>query len=231
MYLAAVEPALRRIRAATSAALSRGSRGELDIATLPSFGMRWLAPRLVQLTSRHPDVVVNFAAWSFPFSFAHENFDAAIHFGLPDWPGAEHDLLFHEEAIPVCLPSRLAQSPIERPEDVLGWPLLVQASRRDAWEQWFALAGMAETPPAPSASFDHFMMLAQAAAAGTGIALVPRFLVEPELAEGKLASPLPIALRGERAYYLVYPADRPMKPALSQFRAWLLAEAKSAGVG
>ncbi|MBW8911949.1 MAG: LysR family transcriptional regulator, partial [Sphingomonas sp.] len=106
-YMAAISPALDSIRAATAEALSRQSNLELNIATLPSFGMRWLAPRLPALATRHPELIINFAAKSFPFDFAGEDFDAAIHFGPADWPEATHDLLFHEEAIPVCAPSRL----------------------------------------------------------------------------------------------------------------------------
>lgn len=228
-YVKAIKPALERIRSATLSALTRRPDRELNIATLPSFGMRWLAPRLVQLTSRHPEIIVNFAARSFPFSFGDEPFDAAIHFGLPDWHGARHDLLFREEAIPVCSPALLTAMPIEHASDVLKWPLLVQSSRRDAWTQWLGVAGVEQTPPPPSASFEHFLMLAQAAVAGAGVALIPKFLVESELAENKLVSPLPISLSGEAAYYLVTPADRPVSAALAHFRTWLLEQARSSG--
>lgn len=226
-YADAIAPALDRIRAATAAAIARQPDRELNIATLPSFGMRWLAPRLPRLTARHPDIVVNFAARSFPFSFADEPFDAAIHFGLPDWPGARHELLFREQAIPVCAPARLAEQPIATPEDILSWPLLVQSSRRSAWSQWLRAAGSDAQAPAPSGSFEHFLMLAQAAAAGSGIALIPRFLIEPELAAGALVSPLPVALSNEEAYYLVYPDDRPASPALTQVSAWMIGEARA----
>jgi LysR family transcriptional regulator, glycine cleavage system transcriptional activator len=226
-YLAAIEPALERIQTATAAALVRSATRELNIATLPSFGMRWLAPRLPRLTARHPDIVVNFAARTAPFRFADEAFDAAIHFGLPDWCDATHDLLFREQALPVCAPDRLARQPIEKPEDVLSWPLLVQSSRRDAWAQWLRLAKVDHAAPAPAGSFEHFLMLAQASAAGAGIALIPRFLIETELAEGTLTCPLDIPFESEKAYYLVSPASLPPSDELQQFRAWLIGEASA----
>ncbi|HEY0315749.1 MAG TPA: LysR substrate-binding domain-containing protein [Sphingomonas sp.] len=224
-YADIVGPALDRIRAATANAIARRPESELSIATLPSFGMRWLAPRLPGLTARYPDIVINIAARSFPFDFAEEPFDAAIHFGLPDWPGARHELLFREEALPVCSPARLAAQPIDTPRDVLNWPLLAQSSRPRAWGQWFALAGLDIVLPAPSGTFEHFLMLAQAAAAGSGMALIPRFLIEPELAAGTLVTPLPIALSSEEAYYLVYPERRIEITAFRHVRAWLLEEA------
>ncbi|MGY4395322.1 LysR family glycine cleavage system transcriptional activator [Sphingomonas sp. UYAg733] len=224
-YMKAIGPALEGIRAATANALSKQSDLELNIATLPSFGMRWLAPRLPALNSKHPDIIVNFSAKSHPFYFSEERFDAAIHFGLPTWLDASHDLLFHEEAVPVCSPARLAQHPIAAPESVLTWPLLVQSSRRDAWSQWLAVAGVDRPVPAPSGSFEHFLMLAQAAAAGAGLALIPRFLIEPELADGTLVIPFDITLRTEEAYYLVLPINRTLPSRLAQFRAWIVNEA------
>lgn len=224
-YVKEIRPALDRIRGATEAALRKGEDRELSIATLPSFGMRWLAPRLPSLTAAYPSLVINFEARSFPFDFSDESFQAAIHFGLPNWSGARHDLLFHEVTIPVCAPAMLARRPIAAPEDLLDWPLLVQSTRRQAWQGWFKGAGIEAEVPAPSASFEQFLMLAQAAAAGAGIALIPRFLIEPELASGSLVSPLPHSQHGEEAYYLVTPEDQPGSKTLDDFRAWVLQEA------
>ncbi|QDH33680.1 LysR substrate-binding domain-containing protein [Porphyrobacter sp. YT40] len=226
-YLKAIGPALEQIRAATAAAISGRSDKELNIATLPSFGMRWLAPRLPRLTARHPDIIVNFSARTFPFSFAHEAFDGAIHFGDIDWPGGAPELLFHEESILVCAPDRLRRQPIAKVADLLEWPLLVQAERRSAWKIFLDRAGVDQEPPAPSASFEHFLMLAQAAAAGAGAALIPKFLIGPELAAGTLVSPLAETLAAEHGYYFVVPEGQPLSPSLTIFRDWLLEEART----
>ncbi|NOW44950.1 DNA-binding transcriptional LysR family regulator [Novosphingobium sp. SG751A] len=226
-YLKSIEPALNQIRVATGAAISQKSDRELNIATLPSFGMRWLAPRLPRLNALFPDLIVNFSARSYPFAFEEEIFDAAIHFGEEDWPNAVHHLLFREVSIPVCAPTRLASQPINLPEDVLNWPLLVLGTRRGAWMDWLSAAGVDRAPPPPSGSFEHFLMLAQAAEAGAGIALIPRFLIEDELASGALVSPSPIALENENAYYLVFPSSEASRSSLNDFRAWLLEEARA----
>lgn len=222
-YAEAIGPALDRIRGATTRLLNRRPATELDIATLPSFGMRWLAPRLPGFTAEHPELVVNFAARSRDFDFAQENFDAAIHFGHADWPGADHHFLFREAAIPVCAPAWLAANPITVPDDIRGKPLLFQSSRRDAWAQWFRAAGL-DPPAGGGPAFEHFLMLAQAAAAGAGIALIPSFLIEPELASGALVSPLDRPLSTDEAYYLVHPAGMAGGP-LGAFVAWIVREA------
>ncbi len=224
-YADEIIPALDRIRRATGRLAGRRPDNALAVATLPSFGMRWLAPRLPGLTAEHPELVVDFAARSFPFAFADEDFDAAIHFGRPDWPGATHEYLFRETAIPVCSPAWLAEHPVASAADLLGRPLLFQSSRRTAWARWFAAAGIerAEVPAGPT--FEHFLMLAQAAAAGSGVALIPSFLIGPELATGTLVRPIDLPLTTDEAYYLVYPEAIEPGAALRHFRDWILREA------
>ena len=48
-------------------------------------------------------------------------------------------------------------------------------------------------------------MCIRAAQVGCGVALLPRFLVEEELAEGKLVIPWQHAMPSQDAYYLAYP--------------------------
>ncbi|WP_454719039.1 LysR substrate-binding domain-containing protein [Caulobacter segnis] len=224
-YAAAIAPALDVIRRATAKALAPRSDRTVNLATLPSFGMRWLAPRLPHLTSRHPDLLVNFAARTDEFDFAQEPFDAAIHFGRPDWPGAKHDLLFRERSIPVVAPQLIGG--LKTPADLARLPLLTQSFRQDAWARWFDLAGVSPRPALRAGpSFAHFLMLAQAAAAGAGAALIPSFLIEPELASGALVQAFDLPMSGQEAYYLVYPADRSDNLGFAQLRDWIIEESR-----
>lgn len=224
-YMEAIGPALQRIRQATAQMIDRTERGAITIATLPSFGMRWLAPRLPGLTTKQADLVVNFAARSDMFEFATSPYDAAIHFGLPDWPGVTHDLLFREQALPVAAPAMRDALAGEGPEALLDRPLLHLTTRPQAWQRWFAAAGVDAPPITPEPSFEHFLMLAQAAAAGAGAALVPTFLIEPELQSGALVRLSDQSVSGQEAYYLVYPPERLANRRFRDFRDWLLAEA------
>jgi len=225
-YAEEIRPALDRIRRATRRVAARRAQGALRIATLPSFGMRWLAPRLPGLSALHPDLVVDFASRSDPFDFAQEEFDAAIHYGLPEeWPGVAQDYLFREQMVPVCAPDWLAANGLRSPADLLGKPLLSQSSRRDAWARWFAAAGVEAGPLPPGPAFEHFLMLAQAVVAGAGVALIPSFLIRPELEAGSLLIPFDRPLSSEQAYYLVYPTGLGGHPGLARFRAWMLASA------
>jgi DNA-binding transcriptional LysR family regulator len=224
-YAEAIAPALAAIRVATARVIARPDENALSIATLPSFGMRWLAPRLGRLTRDMPELVINVAARVHEFDIDAEGFDAAIHFGAPTWHGVEHDPLFREQSIVVSAPGLLAERRIETPADLLQVPLLAQAERRGAWRQWFAAAGVDEGAKTEGPIFEHFLMVAQAAAGGAGAALLPEFMIEPELESGALVRLFDQPLESEGSYYLVYPADRLTRPAFARFRAWILAEA------
>lgn len=73
-----------------------------------------------------------------------------------------------------------------------------------------------------------FSMLAQAARHEMGVALIPPFLIQRELAEGSLVIALDRAVpNNDRAYYLMVPERKAESSALKAFRDWLLAQAAS----
>lgn len=223
-YADAIAPALMAIRRATRDVRANDDRRVVELAVLPGFGMRWLAPRLPRLSARHPDLVVNLTARSDEFDFAQEPFDAAIHFGRAEWPGATLELLFREASMPVVGPSLAAG--LRAPADLLAMPLFTLRTRPDAWQRWFALAGVTPAAIRSAGSFSQFLMLAQAVGAGAGAGLVPRFLIEPELAAGTLVAPFDLALDGDDAYYLARPIGR-QTSAVDDFAAWLSDEIRA----
>lgn len=225
-YLEEIAPALAAIRRATGRLIDPEPEHVIELAVLPGFGMRWLAPRLPRLTRQHPDLVVNIAARTDIFDFSAEPFHAAIHVGAADWPGAEHDLLFQEHVVPVVAPSLRDSHGIAAPEDLLRVPLLVQSARRDAWSRWFAMFGIAAPAMEGLPGLGHFLMLAQAVKAGGGAALLPSFLIAPELEAGELVIPIDAPLAEDRSYWLAYPEHVRRSPALGRFRAWLAQECR-----
>jgi len=225
-YADSIEAGLGHIRRATAHLIARRSSNELSIATLPSFGMRWLAPRLPSLTQVHPELVINFAARAYEFDLVRDGFDAAIHFGQPTWPGMVHDLLFPEVAIPVAAPALIALYSLQSADDLARVPLLSLTLRPTSWTAWFRQHATAVISPSPAATFEQFLMLAQAAVAGTGAALLPSYLIEPELRDGTLVTLFDMPLPTDGAYYLVYPEDHLRMPSFRIFRDWILSESE-----
>lgn len=227
-YAQEIRSALRRISTATLGFRANPRGGTLNIAILPTFGTRWLAPRLPRFLSANPGVTLNLSTRLAPFDFQVDTVDAAIHFGTPQWPGATLDFLMGETVVPACSPAMLKAHKVKKPADLLALPLLHLVSRPDAWERWFH-AMKVPIGEIHGMLVDQFAMAAQAAAAGLGVALLPKFLIEPELASGDLvvAIDLPPVESAER-YYLAWPPNRESYPPLQAFREWIRKAAKAA---
>jgi DNA-binding transcriptional LysR family regulator len=108
--------------------------------------------------------------------------------------------------IPVCSPQLLA-SGVLAPAQLAHCRLLHLSARHDAWQRWFVTAGVDNPQAMVGARYELFSMLVEAARAGMGVALVPRFLVQQEISSGNLVMPCELPLPSDNAYYLVYPPD------------------------
>ncbi|MBP2308355.1 LysR family transcriptional regulator [Azospirillum melinis] len=222
-YVREVRDALRRISTASLNLRANPYGGTLSIAILPTFGTRWLAPRLPKFLAGNPGITINLVTRMAPFDFRLDPVDAAIHFGRPDWPGGEMALLRRETVIPACSRSLRDRFDFRQPADLRLAPLLHLTSRPDAWERWLTLHGT----PADGVHgmlFDQFATASQAAIAGLGVALLPLFLIEEELRSGQLVPALDLPMESENAYYVVWPSERAGYPPLAAFRDWILAE-------
>jgi DNA-binding transcriptional LysR family regulator len=68
-------------------------------------------------------------------------------------------------------------------------------------------------------------MLPKAATHGLGVPLIPKFLVEDELARGLLVQAVKHEYISDRSYYLIHPERKARTPALAAFREWLTSAA------
>lgn len=225
-YAAQVAEHLNRLERDTLAVMAQqGAGGVLELAVIPTFATRWLIPRLPAFYARHPEITLNLTTRAQPFLFTDTPFDAAIHFGSAIWPGALAVHLFGEEMVPVCSPALLNGASCIEPALLAELTLLHQSARPDAWRQWFAQAGVHDFNRMHGPRFELFSMQVEAARAGLGVALVPRFLVLHELASGELVQPCVPALASDKGYYLVYPERKQCSVLVRKFETWLLAAA------
>lgn len=228
VYLAEVRRTLAQLAEATDRVATFGAADVINLATLPTFAIRWLIPRLPGFLALAPDVTVNVLSRTEPFDFGTEPFDAAIHFGSDDWSGATGLRLCDETAIAVLGVSLAARVGGHR--DLRSVTRLYQTSRLDAWDDWFAAQGQ---PPVGRTGprFDQFGMLAAATIAGLGAAVMPRFLIEDELASGRLIAVSGAAIVNRGSYWLMRPKGRAESRALSGFADWILREAGKSNFG
>lgn len=226
-YAREIREALDKITQSTLRVQTAPMAGTLNLAILPAFGMRWLMPRLPEFARRHPDITINMTTRLQAFSFGSEPIDAAIHFGNADWPGTESMLLKSEQLLPVCSPQMVPIGTYVAPKNILDMPLLHIQTRPKAWLDWFEQHGVSASPEGLGGTmYDQFSTITQAALHGLGVALMPDYLVEQDIATGRLAALQSRPSEAAGAYFLVWPKNKSRDPALTKFRLWLEGQAQ-----
>lgn len=226
-YLHEVREGLNRIEAVSLSVMTQPElSGVLRLTSLPSFGSKWLIPRLPKLRHACPELHIEFLPHRMGYDFSSPDVDASIRYGAGVWPDSQADYVAGKELLPVCSAELFATAPRD-PTDLLKHDLLHHTTVQRSWTDWFASAGMDTVRAWTGPRFDQYMLLIQAAMAGFGTALIPACLIEDELASGKLIVALDIPLQAQYAYFFCYPEHKSLLPTVQLFRRWILETARS----
>lgn len=226
-YSRRVATQLDAVERDTLSVMGQQGTNAIELAVVPTFGTQWLLPRLKHFQKLHPEVTVNLTNRTRPFLFADTDFDAAIYFGDADWPGTESYRLMGENPMPVCSPTLLEGEDSLTPQAIAELPLLQQTTRPYAWRQWFGGLNLNVPRDMTGPRYELFSMLAQAAMHEMGVALIPPFLIQRELAERRLVIANTHSLSSLKAYQLMIPTRKAESASLRAFRDWLIEQANA----
>lgn len=225
--LAGVGEAFQQIEDALGA-IERGhgrGRSSIAVSTTSAFAAGWLVPRLGGFTAHHPAMAVEILTTPdlVRIGTAPGSADLAVRHGLGSWAGMQAKRLLQPRLLPVGSPGLLAKGPpILRPADCLHYPLLHDPEAAD-WRLWLQAMGVADAS-LRGTRFADSILLARAAVAGQGLALLRDTYAMDEIAAGRLQVALDAPWPAQFAYYVVT-APGPRSPAVNAFSEWLLAEA------
>ncbi|MGE8436121.1 MAG: LysR family transcriptional regulator [Pseudomonas palmensis] len=226
LYLAEVNKILTQVDMSSRYILSYGQQTEvLKVATQPSFGVRWLIPHLKGFGKRYPNIHLDICNEMEPFALLQNTADVVFFYGQGTWPGATCIELFGDEVVPVCAPELLQGHTLTEAGELSERVLLQSTSRPEAWHEWFLEQGLHSANSYHGPRFDTFYMCVGAALSGCGVALVPRYLVEQELAEGKLVIPWPYAMRSSGAYFVAFAEHAAEVPKVRSLVEWIREQA------
>ncbi len=226
-YWQKISTGLRMIETATFEARSVGEDvGLLTLASVPTFLTRWLIPRLPQFRQHFPQITLSFSRHLEPGDRLPQEVDAAIRYSPGDWPGIVSEYIAGREFVLIASEALMSNQHhhLHGPTDLLEHTLLHHVEATTAWPHWAAQHGVPEKNVAAGPRFTQYSALIQAARSGLGIGLVPKILVEDELANGELRSPCGDPVIVDQGHYLCYRPDRIHMPLLAAFRSWLLQE-------
>ncbi len=212
---------LGELRAKIGALQSGDEESVLRISTTHSFAIKWLVPRMHRFTKLYPELDIRLDSNDAPVNLDDDSTDVAVRYG-PVSEG-DPDMLFRERLIAVYSPELLGPGQTEITlADLPKFPLLYEKTP----ESWLQLLNenKAKGKYDFSRGYSHWGVLAQAAVAGQGIALVAYGIAFQDILKGSLRQ---INCRsapfGSGYRFLVNPRKEKM-PKVQRFRAWLVAE-------
>lgn len=214
-----LDEAFDRIAAAVNRAIAPTTHEVVTLGVVGTFAVGWLLPRLAAFEAAHPGVELRLQTHNNRVDLASEGLDAAIRFGEGDWQGQACTPIVDTLFAPVCSPSLVRR--LAAPGALAAVPLL-RSYRSDEWPRWLEAAHASDIE-ARGPIFDSSLALANAAALGVGVGLLPLRMFERELGEGRLLQPFPTGIRLGR-YWFTRLRSRREREAVRRLRLWLEAQ-------
>jgi len=223
---AAFERITRAIR------LVSASDKEIKIISAPTLAIRWLIPYLQQYQDENPGIRIT-TSW---FKSSYDEFyEGGYDIGIDNVASAETGrpaglealYLKSESLTPVCSPDYLnSKPPITQPSDLVGFNVIHSSPNRWDWRLWFENAGVDISELKQERLFDTEEMAIRAAITGMGIAVVDINLVQSELNDGRLVTPVDFVVREGTGYYLFAKHGRFQERKIQAFVDWIVKKAK-----
>jgi len=203
--------------------------GTLRITTTVGIGSTWLTQRLHEFVDLYPTINAHLILDDVELDLAMRQADVAIRLRQPTQPDLIQRRLFtvhmHVYAAPAYLkrfgtPKTVADLDSHR---IVTFGVPVPSYLRDL--NWLELAGRgSDDPREPALKINNIFAIKNAVMNGTGIAVLPNYMVEPE---SGLVQLLPEEQVPSFATYFVYPAELKNSARVHVFRDFLLTKAQS----
>ncbi|MEH6455064.1 MAG: LysR substrate-binding domain-containing protein [Cocleimonas sp.] len=194
------------------------------VSSLSSFALKWFVPKLSIFQSLHPDIILDISIADDLPDFEYSQKDCAIVSQQRNLFDIHTEELFEEELIVVASPSMLIKSTITEPDHLIGIPLIHTTSRPELWHLWNDQNNSASDDALVGLTFQDFYISIAACVAGSGVGLIPSFLVKQELENKTLAQPLKQSLKTGKHYGIAISPSRKKNDAVIAFRDWLIKE-------
>lgn len=200
------------------------ARPAVSVTVLPSFGARWLVPRLGRFLEQHPHVDLRLSPSAELVDLEGSDLDVGIRYGRGKYPGLKVEKLYSDAWVAVCAPSLKDRTRLRTAADLKHFTLLHDDN--EGWRDWLRARRVTDVDAAHGPRLTDSSMVVEAALQGQGVGLVRTSLAADELASGRLVLPFPrvAPLATGRSYFLVWSPRKVQRPEVVAFCAWLRSE-------
>ncbi|MCR9256352.1 MAG: LysR substrate-binding domain-containing protein [Alphaproteobacteria bacterium] len=197
----------------------------VSVTTTPTFASGWLMPRLRAFRQAHPGTELVIHPSIDVVDLDNGEMDLAIRCGEGNWPGMTVHPLVLTETVLVAAPALLQGKCVSEACDLFDLPW-IETEGAPYWPEWLAARGITVLDKADITTLPPGM-IREAVVEGHGVAIIARAPFQDLIDQGKLMQVMPDRCSPDFGFYIVHP-QRPLRPPVAAFVAWLKAQAKEA---
>ncbi|OUS25434.1 hypothetical protein A9Q99_21130 [Gammaproteobacteria bacterium 45_16_T64] len=196
------------------------SKPTIRLSVVPFVAFELLIPHLQELESLCPEIDLRIETSMSLVDFEQEPIDAAVRFGLGDWPNLHCHVLAPSQASLVAAPKLLQNQPIRTIDDLANHTLIHTRNSENDWHKVAQLSGVKRIPHKNELVFDTYLSAMKAAENGLGVAIGLFPLNNNWIASGRLQPIIP-PLDTPYNHYFVYRKNNPKLEQLACVQDWI----------
>jgi LysR family glycine cleavage system transcriptional activator len=214
-------------RMAEAAAALRDDPWRLSIGAPPSFGMRWLMPRIARFQAENPRIDARLTITTDDIADL-SGFDVAVHYGGTPPQGLHALKLAGERLIPVAAPRLIdGDRPLKTPQDLARHTLIDTVPDRRYWRLWLEVVGLDSLTGERAQVITILDMALRVAEQGMGVAIGDVAMIADDIALGRLAAPFPVEVPSGFSYWLVSRPEASHRPKMLALFRFMEREARA----
>ena len=241
-YHEAISSSLLQIERASEQLLGQEA-ARLRLSVYSSFAVRWLVPRLPELSRQHPQLDLSLEMIGETPQLSDRVADCFITIRKTSAAYA-YDLLYTERLFPVCSQEYWQKICREQqleptldqldPKLLAAYPLLSTHNIFDRpagdWEAWYQAANLSLPSQQRVQHFSHILLALEAARFHQGIALTNDYMLNPQHdGEGFVRLPCHQLWTGDE-FYFAWKLARRHEVGIQRLRRWLVSQAIDSGL-
>ena len=188
-YLPSVQQALNQVEQATVAIWKQRGGNRVVVSSPISLIGCWLSDVLGRFSEHHPEVpiAIHGSVWA---DEEPEIADIIISHTHKDNLQGDTISLWRENLIVVCSPDFKVMGKPLRATDMLSSARLIHTlGRSEFWSQMMSHYGLGSTATQETCQTNSFQSALELASSKIGVAIIPEFMAQPWLADGRLVAP------------------------------------------
>lgn len=225
-YARRIVPALDQLTGATREIMSPEAGKSVRLTILPALAQLWLGPRIEEFHRKESNATVEIWADPTVIDLRSSNFDIAIRYGRPPFPGCDYRPLLVDELVPVAAPALIEEAGLDDYGLPAGAPLMLDTYWLSDFDEWLRHSGQRRPANLITQTFSLYSMVVEATLNGRGFMVGHTSLIGDLIAEAKLRPLFDASIAAAHQFYLLTKAATPLSKTAEAFVEWVLERAR-----